>query len=135
MRKPLQLWIVDDTEDHHHIAEATADQVGEVVVEHFYDGSAAVEAYCQRVGSGGLLPDVVLMDYFMGSERGDQTTRRLRAAEPAHHRPVIIGYSSVASGSAAIVAAGGDLSLRKMVGGPINGHLADYLRRVLATRS
>jgi CheY-like chemotaxis protein len=130
----LLLWVIDDTADHHHIADATARQVGEVAVEHFYTGADALATYRER-SAEGRLPDVVLMDYFLGGERGDQVTRRLRAIEATQNRPVIIGYSSVASGSAAIVAAGGDLTLRKVVGGVVNPHLAGYLRSVLDSRS
>lgn len=131
---PVLVWLVDDTAEHHQVADATVAMFANVALEHFHTGVAAVETYRSRTLDHGPLPAVVLMDFFLAGERGDQVTRQLRAVEAPHHRPVIVGYSSVASGSNAIVAAGGDVCVRKVIGGPVNTYLADYLRRFLATR-
>ena len=72
------------------------------------------------------------MDFFLVGERGDHVTKELRQAE-VRSRPVIVGYSSVASGSAAIVAAGGDLAVRKHADERgINPSLANWLRSLRA---
>ena len=77
---------------------------------------------------------MVLMDFFLGSERGDQVTRGLRALE-GRSRAVIVGYSSVGSGSARIVEVGGDLVVRKHCDkSGINPSLMRYLTSVLASR-
>lgn len=134
-RPPLLLWLVDDTSDHHHVADATVEPFSGVVIEHFYTGVEAVETYQLRARQAGRLPDVVLMDYYLNGERGDQVTRQLRAVEAPRHRPVVVGYSSVPSCSAAIVNAGGDVSVRKVASGMVNPYLSDYLQGLLAVRS
>lgn len=108
----MLLWLIDDTMQHHDTAEATAARVPGVRFAGFVSGEEGVEAYRQVAGDVRLAPDVVLMDFFLGDDRGDRVTTRLRRIAGAK-RPVIIGYSSVPSGSAAIVAAGADLVLRK----------------------
>ena len=130
----MLLWLIDDTADHHRVAAATAALVAGVVFAGFASGRAALTAYARLARPGQPsprpLPDVVLMDFYLGDERGDAVTKRLRALEPASHRPVIIGYSSVRSGSAAIVAAGADLMLPKRSNAAgINPDLLNYLRR------
>lgn len=107
----MLLWLIDDTDGHHRVAAATAALVPGVRFAGFLDAEAGLAAFAAAAPEA--LPDVVLMDFYLGQARGDRVTRRLRELEPATARPVIIGYSSVASGSAAIVAAGGDLVLRK----------------------
>jgi len=129
VRHDTVVWLIDDTDAHHQVAEDTAALVGACVVEHYYSGAEGLEAYAQRIADRATLPDVVLMDFFLGDDHGDAVTRRLRALDPVHHRPVIVGYSSVASASAAIIAAGGDVAVRKVIGDGINPHLAEYLRR------
>ena len=103
------LWLIDDTPMLHGVAEATVELVGGWK----YVGWLSGEEACTELRAGGSWPDVVLMDYYIGDERGDRVTRQLRALEPAQHRPVIVGYSSVRSASQAIVAAGADLILPK----------------------
>jgi CheY-like chemotaxis protein len=103
------LWLIDDTPMLHGVAQATVD----LVYGWTYAGWLSGEEAITELQAGAAWPDVVLMDYYIGSERGDRITRHLRALEPAQHRPVIIGYSSVRSASQAIVAAGADLILPK----------------------
>ena len=126
------LWLVDDGESNHQAASATVAALPWVRLEHFYTGTEAVEAFTAIEAGGGRAPDAVLMDFFLDGERGDQVTAELRQAE-VRSRPVIIGYSSVASGSAAIVAAGGDLVVRKHADArgvnPSLGHWLRSLRR------
>ena len=109
----MVIWLVDDSHDHHVVADNTVGRLSGWVLAHFYDGASAVAAYAEVQADPALpAPMVVLMDYFIGDERGDQVTRALRALEQ-RSRAVIIGYSCVASGSARIVEAGGDLVVRK----------------------
>ncbi len=107
----MHLWLIDDTQHHHQVVAATAAQVPGVVFQGFCDGGSGEWAFTEAVRTG-TQPDVVLMDFFLGDDRGDQVTRRLRRLE-RDRRSVIIGYSSVQTGSQAIVDAGGDLILPK----------------------
>jgi CheY-like chemotaxis protein len=109
----MLIWLVDDSLDHHQVADGTVARLPGVELAHHYDGVGALAEYAALQDDPARpVPAVVLMDYFLGAERGDQVTRGLRALE-RRSRAVIIGYSSVASGSARIVEAGGDLVLRK----------------------
>ncbi len=127
------LWLIDDGESNHQAAMATAALLPWVRLERFYTGSEAIEAFSGIEAAGGRPPDAVLMDYFLVGERGDQITTALRQAE-VRSRPVIVGYSSVASGSAAIVAAGGDLAVRKHADDRgVNPSLATWLRSLRKT--
>ena len=126
------LWLIDDSESNHQAASATAALLPWVRFEGFYSGSEAVQAFAAIEAKGGAAPDAVLMDFFLVGERGDHITKDLRQAE-VRSRPVIVGYSSVASGSAAIVAAGGDLAVRKHADDRgINPSLANWLRSLRA---
>lgn len=131
---PLLAWLVDDTSDHHHVADATVASLTGVEIEHFYTGVEAVETYRLRVQASERLPDVVFMDFFLAGERGDQVTRQLRAVTSPRHRPIVVGYSSVPSGSHAIIEAGGDVAVRKVASGMVNPFLGEYLRSLLAVR-
>ena len=124
------LWLIDDTLQHHDTAEATASLVPGVRFAGFMSGAEGLEAFEDAARDLRRVPDVVLMDFFLGDERGDRVTAHLRQLEPAGKRPVIIGYSSVPSGSAAIVAAGADLALKKQRNDDgINPALLEWLRR------
>ena len=122
------LWLIDDGESNHQAAIATVAVLPWVRLEHFYTGIDAIMAFSDIEAAGGRAPDAVLMDFFLDGERGDQITADLRQAE-VRSRPVIIGYSSVASGSAAILAAGGDVVVRKHANDlGVNPSLATWLR-------
>ena len=122
------LWLIDDGEANHQAAAATVASLPWVELAHFYSGQEAVAAFSEIEQRGGRAPDAVLMDFFLDGERGDHVTAELRQAE-VRSRPVIIGYSSVASGSAAILDAGGDLVLRKHADASgANPSLAAWLR-------
>lgn len=121
------LWHIDDGQHLLAVTAATVDLVDGWCFEGFTTGTAALAAY--RVRPPTDLPDVVLMDFFIGSERGDAVTRQLRRLDRHPHGMVIVGHSSVASGSAAIVAAGGTLALPKHRNGQgINPDLVVYLQ-------
>ena len=100
------LWHIDD--GHHLLAvsEATVLQTASWRFEGFTTGTAALGDYAQRAPAER--PDVILMDYFIGEERGDAVTRALRRLDPHPARSRIIGHSSVRRASEAIVRAGGD---------------------------
>ncbi len=122
-----RLWLIDDTPAMHRVADATGAMVDGWDFDGHLNGADAVAAF-EHLGDG-IPPDVILMDFYLGDDRGDHVTARLRQRETAHHRPVIVGYSSVRSGSAAILAAGGDLILPKHENSDgINPSLLAYLR-------
>lgn len=130
------LWLIDDTLQHHDTAEATAALVPGVAFAGFVSGEEGIDAFRDAARDAKRLPDAVLMDFFIGDERGDRVTAQLRRLETAAKRPVIIGYSSVPSGSAAILAAGGDLVLKKQRDDEgINPALLAWLRKTLGLRA
>lgn len=122
------LWLIDDTPSLHVVAEATVRLVAGWEFFGHFTGYEAIEEY-QHLPTEAR-PHVILMDYYIGADRGDSVTAQLRAVITANHRPVIVGYSSVRSGSAAIVAAGGDLIVPKRSNAAgINPDLLNYLHR------
>ena len=122
------LWLIDDTPSLHVVAEATVRLVAGWSFFGHFTGEEALAEYEHL--SAEARPHVILMDYYIGADRGDVVTAQLRMLASAQHRPVIIGYSSVRSGSAAIVAAGADLMLPKRSNAAgINPDLLSYLRR------
>jgi len=122
------LWLIDDTPSLHTVAEATTGLVAGWTFFGHFSGSDAVEEYASLPAAAR--PDVILMDFYIGIDRGDLITGDLRAHEVPGHKPVIVGYSSVRSGSAAIVAAGGDVIMPKRSNAAgINPDLLNYLRR------
>lgn len=134
-RARLVIWLVDDTDAHHAVARRTVEGVPGAAFAGFMTGADAVAAFAALASSGGRLPDIVLMDYYLGAERGENVTRELRRLEPAGMGALIVGYSSIAEGSERIVAAGGDLVLRKHSDGAgINPSLARWLAGELARR-
>jgi len=126
----MQVWLIDDTHHHHQVVAATVALVPAVQFRGFLEGGSGISAFAEAVRQG-TQPEAVLMDFFLGDDRGDAVTRRLRQCENAQHS-VIIGYSSASSGSEAIIAAGGDLSLPKRSNdGGINPHLLRWLQAKL----
>jgi CheY-like chemotaxis protein len=112
---PVQLWLVDDTLDHHATARATLAAFPRVEFTGFEDAGEAIDEYRRlAVGDLGALPRIVLMDFFLGEWRGDQVTRELRQLQPAVAPLIVVGYSSVAQGSERILAAGGNAVVRKI---------------------
>lgn len=133
---PLLVWLIDDSEANHQVAQRTIAAFPTVTFVGFYTGAEAVAAFAAgQSTSDASVPGVVLMDYYLNEERGDQVTAALRAAE-RRSRPVIVGYSSVDSASRVIVAAGADAIVRKHVDGRgLNPSLARYLKELVAERS
>jgi CheY-like chemotaxis protein len=110
----LRVWLVDDSEDPHRVADLTIAGLAGVEITHFYSGAEALQAFAELAGAQpGQLPAVILMDFFIGDERGDVVTSELRRLEPASVRATIVGYSSMASASERILASGGDVVVRK----------------------
>ncbi len=128
-----RLWLIDDTPHLHVVARATVALVPGWEFTGFLSGAAALAAYSAAETARPplvILPQVILMDFFLGDDRGDLLTARLRAREAPGHRPVIVGYSSMRSGSEAIVAAGGDVIVVKQQNDRgINPSLMAYLKR------
>ncbi len=105
------LWHIDDGRHLLAVSEATVLQAASWHFEGFETGREALHVYARRPRSER--PDAILMDYFIGSERGDTVTRTLRRLDPAPSRSRIIGHSSVRRASEAILQAGGDAILPK----------------------
>jgi CheY-like chemotaxis protein len=111
---PLLVWLIDDTAEHHATARATLADMRGVAFAGYIDAGEAIETFSRLAADEpALLPRVVLMDFYLGDWRGDTATRELRRLQPGPAPLTIVGYSSVASGSERILAAGGDLVVRK----------------------
>ncbi|NRA36639.1 MAG: hypothetical protein HRU15_00730 [Planctomycetes bacterium] len=78
-----------------------------------------------------LWPQIILMDYYLIDERGDQVTAALRSyLSKLNEAPhiTIIGHSSVRSCSQHICKAGADLAvIKRETAGGLNKHLLQYL--------
>jgi len=105
------LWHIDDGLHLLAVTKATVLQVPGWDFEGFTTGQEAIRAYTRRPLHER--PEVILMDYFIGHERGDAVTRILRQLDPRPGRSRIIGHSSMRQASEAIVRAGGDGILTK----------------------
>lgn len=132
---PLRLWLIDDTADHHATARETIGGMAGVRLTCWLDPVEAIAAYAEAASRPADLPRVVLMDFFLGEMRGDQATRELRRLQPTAAALTIVGYSSMASGSARIVEAGGDVIVRKVRDGsgrnPLLARWLEQFRRTL----
>lgn len=121
------LWQIDDTPRWHDVTRRTLAALPQWSSCHHLTGEAAIAAWV-TIGPDAR-PDVVLMDYYLGSMTGVQVTRALRAAETGPRRSHIIGHSTVAERSAEIVASGGDVVVRKHGDPPAgNPSLREYLQ-------
>lgn len=105
-----RLWMIDDTEHWHAVAERTVQGCDGWEFEGFFTGFAAEQALGHT--QQHEWPTAILMDFYLTSERGDEVTRRLRRITSPRF-PIIIGHSTMPSGSRSIVAAGGNIILKK----------------------
>jgi len=130
----LRIWLIDDTLDHLRVADATIASFPGLIFQGFSDPITALAAYARLAREQpALLPRIVLMDFYLGTARGDRVTRELRDLQDAACALIIVGYSSVASCSERIVAAGGNLVVRKTADrSGRNPHLARYLEQYLS---
>lgn len=122
------VWLIDDSEGHHEAAAASCARCG-VDFLGFLDPGSAIAAMLAAAPVDR--PDVLLMDFYIGDERGDRATRAWREAEPVGYRARIVGYSSMRDASEAIVAAGGDLVLRKRIVGGVHPELVAWLQQAV----
>ena len=129
---PMLVWIVDDALSNHRAVGATILRLPAFTCEGFTDGDEAVAEFTYRtMHAADRLPRVILMDFYLGGTRGDDITERIRAVHTPL-TPIIVGYSSVGSGSRQIVAAGGDVIVRKQTASDgTNPDLRQYLETLL----
>ena len=104
------IWLIDDIAHWHEVTQRTLDLWGPHSFQGFYQVSSILMALDHTTGDA--LPEMILMDYFIDANRGDVVTRQIRTSFPEHDY-AIIGYSTAASGSRAIVRAGGNASVAK----------------------
>jgi len=130
----LRIWLIDDTLDHLRVADATVRLFPGLTFQGFSEPVGALAMYARLTREQpALLPRIVLMDYYLGTARGDRVTRELRALQDPAAALIIVGYSSVASCSERIVVAGANLVVRKTADrSGRNPHLARYLEQYLS---
>ncbi len=107
------LWMIDDSLSNLAVAEATAALVPRWNFAGHASGAEGVAAFRAAARQPKTLPDAVLIDFYLGDTTGDRVAMTLRALAPPGWRGLLIGHSSVAAMSRAIVAAGADTVLRK----------------------
>jgi CheY-like chemotaxis protein len=111
---PWPLWLIDDAADNHAVVIATLAGDPRFPFTGFTNAADALAEFRRlALRQPALLPRIVLMDYYLGGERGDEAAAELRQCQPAGHRLIIVGYSSLRSASERIVLAGGDCILAK----------------------
>lgn len=123
------IWLIDDTPQWHAVTERTVAMVPGWELASFHTGPAAMMAFEELAEHRPQdLPQVVLMDFYLGQMRGDAVTEVLRDCEPAGYHVTIVGHSSMTHGSALIECAGADCSVRKHADGEgINHALLSWL--------
>lgn len=123
------IWHLDDTEHWHQVSATTVASVNDWQLCSFYRSRDLYYAFDEAFDDKQLIPQIILMDYYLDGERGDQITAEIRQYyDPPQQHITIIGYSSVRSCSEHICNKGGDHILPKVeTGNGINKHLADYL--------
>ena len=119
------IWQLDDAEHWHEITRATLAQMDSSwQSHHFHSGQSMLMALDSC--SAADLPAIILMDFYLPNERGDHITAAIRGLELSVESH-IVGFSSVRSGSEAIVAAGGNSIVRKYDGHGVNPDLQRWL--------
>ncbi len=104
------LCLIDDTPEWHQVTAATVAHFPGFSLEGFSSAETALAALRRRPAAAW--PRCVLMDYYLGDDRGDTLTEKLLGLAIA--RPFVVGYSTMTSGSEAIIrAAGGGEIVRK----------------------
>ena len=107
------LWMIDDAPGNLNVAESTVALVPGWYFAGHDCGAAGVAAFRLAAKTPATLPDVVLIDFYLGDTTGDQVARSLRALAPGGWTGCLIGHSSVAAMSRVIVSAGAHLALPK----------------------
>lgn len=129
VRGMYQIWQLDDTEYWHAVTAATLQHLEDWQQRSFYTSRDLFYAFDECGDHPKQLPQVLLMDFYLQGERGDQVTAALRRRGGPAALVTVIGFSSVRSCSRRIVDAGGNLALIKAeTGDGINHHLLDYLQ-------
>ncbi len=120
-----RVWAIDDSLDNLRMIEASLFPIGApfLILEPFEDAAVALNEFERRHSEGGATPDIILMDYFLGGVYGSAVTEQIRALHAPQAGPIIIGHSSLAEASEAIVRAGGDFILPKRPGQPFSAPL------------
>ncbi|MDA3963872.1 MAG: hypothetical protein PF961_24035 [Planctomycetota bacterium] len=124
------LWLVDDTPLWHHVTAATLELTPGWRFAGLHTVNAAWLAFRDSVESQPSgLPRVILMDFYLGTARGDHLTEQLRDLEPEGVHTTIVGHSSMSHGSELIIQSGGDCAVTKAYNDAgINPHLLKWLK-------
>ena len=124
-----RIWLIDDIALWHEVTQRTLKALGTYHFQGFYQATSALMAldHCQP----DEMPNYILMDFFIGEDRGDRVTRHIRELFPELNC-TIIGYSTAGSGSRAIVRAGGNEIIPKHQDGKgMNPSLHQWISRFI----
>lgn len=138
MSKALRLWLVDDSPIWHSVTASTVEKIGHPIeFSSFHSANAAISAFGQLAEHDpGQLPHVILMDFYIGHDHGNEVTATIRELEPDDHHCTIVGHSSMTHGSELICADGGDCIVRKHRNGAnLNLSLQAWLSEYCKSRS
>lgn len=89
MRTLRQVMLVEDDYDIASLVKLSLEEFGGLSVTHFASGRAALDAI------GGILPDLVILDYRMPEMNGGEVIAELRGNECTRTIPVIFMTASV----------------------------------------
>ena len=112
------IWVIDDVSANHDLVRRSLPPGFEntCVFRGYLSGEKALDDLADALAEEpDALPDIVFMDFFLGTTSGDQVTVRVRAAFHARGLagPFIVGHSSSPPASLEIVKHGGDVAIEK----------------------
>ena len=122
------IWHLDDTDHWHTISANTIQQIDGWELRSFYTGQDLFNSLEKCINNDQQYPLIILMDFYLSGERGDQITSAIRKQTSSSPHITIIGFSSVRSCSERICQSGGDSILIKAdTGSGLNKYLFDYV--------
>lgn len=112
------VWVVDDVEPNHQLVRRSLPEGFEAICDlvcYLAPEDALADLDVGFDADPTMLPDVVFMDFFLGSLYGNEVTVKMRKAfaDRGLRGPYIVGHSSAYPASLEIVRAGGDVAIAK----------------------
>ena len=143
LRIMRHIWQLDDTQYWHLISDETIRQLSNWQLRSFYTSQDLLYGLEECRAEPQYWPSIILMDFYLQNERGDQVTQAIRSyvndltasatdsdeRQALQRHITIVGFSSVRSCSEQICQAGGDCIVKKIeTGDGINHQLLKYVQ-------